>query len=79
MNFSEIILKNKKQKATASIFLTILMIYAFHLNLNARYNVSLVLSESEHGIDSLEQLALQKHVTPTTYKGTSKEEYFKVS
>ena len=55
------------------------MIYVFHLNLNARYSVSFVLTESEHGIDSLEQLALLKDVTPVSDKGSSKEEYFKVS
>ena len=63
----------------ASNYLAILMIYLFHLNLNARYSVSLVLTESEHGIDSLEQLALRKDVTPIVYKGSSKDEYFKVS
>ena len=55
------------------------MLYIFHLNLNARYNVSLVLKESDNGIDSLEKLALRKEVTPITYAGTAKEEYFKVS
>ena len=55
------------------------MLYVFHMNLNARHNVSLVLIESDNGIDSLEKLALQKEVTPITYAGTSKEEYFKVS
>ena len=55
------------------------MFYVFHLNLNARYNVSLVLMESDNGIDSLEKLALRKEVTPIALKGTSKEEYFRVS
>ena len=55
------------------------MLYVFHMNLNARYNVSLVLTESNNGIDSLEKLALQKEVTPASYKGTSIEDYFKVS
>ena len=55
------------------------MLYVFHLNLNARYNVSLVLKESDNGIDSLENLALRKEVKPIANKGTSKEEYFKVS
>lgn len=77
MNLLEI-LKNKKPLAT-SIYLTILMIYVFHLNLNARYSVSLVVKESEREIDSLEQLALRKEITLIGQKGTSKEEYFKVS
>ena len=78
MNFSEIIMKNK-QIAKASIYLIILMVYVFHLNLNARYNVSLVITESDNEIDSLEKLALRKEVIPTARKGTSKEQYFKVS
>ena len=61
-----------------SISLVILMIYVFHLNLNARYSVSLVLLESGNGIDSLEQLALRKDLTPTMLGGSSFEEYFKV-
>ena len=52
------------------------MLYVFHMNLNARYNASLVLKESDNGIDSLEKLALRKEVTPITYAGASKEEYF---
>ena len=55
------------------------MIYAFNLNLNSRYSVSLVLSESDRGIDSLKQLAFRKQVTPTTIGGSSFEEYFKVN
>ena len=51
----------------------------FHLNLNARYSVNLVLTESERGIDSVEQLALRKDITPVAYKSSSKEEYFNVS
>ena len=63
----------------ASSYLAILMIYVFHLNLNARYSVNLVLTESERGINSLEQLALRKDVIPVAPKGSSKEEYFNVS
>ena len=54
------------------------MLFIFHMNLNARYSVSLVLIESDNGIDSLEKLALQKEVTPASYNGTSIEVYFKV-
>lgn len=53
------------------------MIYAFNLNLNARYSVSLVLSD--RGIDLLKQLAFRKQVTPTTIGGSSFEEHFKVN
>lgn len=61
-----------------SISLIILMIYVFHLNLNTRYSVSLVLTKSGNEIDSLEQLALREDVTPIMIGGSSFEEYFKV-
>ena len=54
------------------------MLYVFHQNLNALYNVNLVVTESDQVIHSLEQLALRKQVTPLAYKGSSKQQYFKV-